>query len=76
MGLASLARSSQNARALYIGSAMAGRGDELALCNEAHTRPYALTIVQRRPTLSPEALGPIARTAWESYASLNNGLKN
>jgi len=53
-------------------------GDELALCKEASalSRPYALLIVQRRLTLSPEALDPIARTAWESYVSLNNGLDN
>jgi len=53
-------------------------GDELALCREANalSQPYALMIVQRRMTVSPEALDPIARTAWESYVSLNNGLKN
>jgi len=53
-------------------------GDELALCTEASalSKPYALMIVQRWLSVSPEALDPIARTAWESYVRLNNGLKN
>ena len=53
-------------------------GDELALCKEASalSKPYALLIVQRRTTLSPDALDVIARTAWDSYVSLNNGLNN
>jgi hypothetical protein len=53
-------------------------GDELALCKEANalSKPYALMIVQRRLTLSPEALDPFARTAWESYVSLNKAPGN
>jgi hypothetical protein len=53
-------------------------GDELALCEEASalSKPYALMIVQRQPALSPDALDPIARTAWESYVSLNNVPRN
>ncbi|PLZ02056.1 hypothetical protein CY652_13345 [Burkholderia sp. WAC0059] len=52
------------------------RGDELALCKEASvlSTPYALMIVQRRAALSPEALEPPARAAWESYVRLKNGL--
>ncbi|TKC83535.1 DUF3717 domain-containing protein [Trinickia terrae] len=51
-------------------------GDELSLCKEASalSKPYALMIVQRRTSLSPEGLEPIAREAWESYVRLKNGL--
>ncbi|PXW29692.1 DUF3717 domain-containing protein [Paraburkholderia caballeronis] len=53
-------------------------GDELTLCREANalSKPYALMIVQRRHSMSPEGLEPIARVAWESYVSLKNSLKN
>ncbi|HTH61824.1 MAG TPA: DUF3717 domain-containing protein [Paraburkholderia sp.] len=53
-------------------------GDELALCKEASalSKPYALLIVQRRLALSPQALDPNARNAWESYVFLNNAIKN
>jgi hypothetical protein len=52
------------------------RGEELALCKEASalSKPYALMIVQRQTTLSPEGLEPIARGAWEAYVRLKNGL--
>ncbi|MGA7778496.1 MAG: DUF3717 domain-containing protein [Paraburkholderia sp.] len=51
-------------------------GDELVLCKEASalSKPYALLIVQRQTTLSPEALDAIAREAWDSYVRLKNGL--
>ena len=51
-------------------------GDELVLCKEASalSKPYALMIVQRQTTLSQEALDEIARSAWDSYVSLKNGL--
>ena len=51
-------------------------GDELSLCKEASalSKPYALLIVQRQTTLSPEGLEPVAREAWESYVRLKNGL--
>lgn len=51
-------------------------GDELVLCKEASalSKPYALLIVQRQTGLSPEALDPKAREAWDSYVRLNNGL--
>jgi hypothetical protein len=51
-------------------------GDELSLCKEASalSKPYALLIVQRQTTLSPEGLEPFAREAWESYVRLKNGL--
>ena len=53
-------------------------GDERALCKEAGalSKPYALMIVQRRNTISPDAMETIARTAWESYVSLKNRPKN
>jgi hypothetical protein len=51
-------------------------GDELVLCKEASalSKPYALLIVQRQTTLSPEGLDAIAREAWNSYVRLKNGL--
>ncbi|OLL29385.1 hypothetical protein BTH42_23155 [Burkholderia sp. SRS-W-2-2016] len=51
-------------------------GDELVLCKEASalSKPYALLIVQRRTSLSPDRLDPIAKQAWESYVRLNNSL--
>jgi hypothetical protein len=51
-------------------------GDELSLCKEASalSKPYALMIVQRQATLSPEGLDPAARDAWDSYVRLKNGL--
>ncbi|CAG9273964.1 hypothetical protein PUN4_830029 [Paraburkholderia unamae] len=53
-------------------------GDELALCQEASalSKPYALLIVQRQNTISPERLDPIARAAWESYVSIKNSLQS
>ncbi|MBN3752891.1 DUF3717 domain-containing protein [Paraburkholderia sp. Tr-20389] len=52
-------------------------GDELVLCKEASalSKPYALMIVQRQTTVSQEGLDANARTAWDSYVSLKNGLK-
>jgi hypothetical protein len=51
-------------------------GEELVLCKEASalSKPYALLIVQRQTTLSPERLTGIAREAWDSYVRLKNGL--
>ena len=51
-------------------------GDELVLCKEASalSKPYALLIVQRQQTLSPDRLDRLARQAWESYVRLNNSL--
>jgi hypothetical protein len=51
-------------------------GDELVLCKEASalSKPYALMIVQRQQTLSPDRLDGIARQAWDSYVRLNNNL--
>jgi hypothetical protein len=51
-------------------------GDELVLCKEASalSKPYALMIVQRQQTLSPERLDGIAKQAWDSYVRLNNNL--
>ncbi|RFU47575.1 DUF3717 domain-containing protein [Paraburkholderia sp. DHOC27] len=51
-------------------------GDELVLCKEASalSKPYALLIVQRQTSLSPEALDGIARQAWDSYVRLKNAL--
>ena len=51
-------------------------GDELVLCKEASalSKPYALMIVQRQTTLSPEGLEPVARDAWEAYVRLRHGL--
>ncbi|QBQ98477.1 DUF3717 domain-containing protein [Paraburkholderia pallida] len=51
-------------------------GDELALCQETRSRPYALLIVQRQNVISPERLDPIERAAWESYVSFKNGLQS
>ncbi len=53
-------------------------GDELTLCKEANalSKPYALMIVQRRKSITPEAFEPFARAAWESYVRLKNGLEN
>jgi hypothetical protein len=51
-------------------------GDELSLCKEASalSKPYALMIVQRQATLSPEGLDGAARDAWNSYVRLKNSL--
>jgi uncharacterized protein DUF3717 len=51
-------------------------GDELVLCKEASalSKPYALMIVQRQHTLSPDRLDGIARQAWDSYVHLKNSL--
>ena len=51
-------------------------GDELSLCKEASalSKPYALMIVQRQQTLSPDRLDGTARQAWDSYVRLNNSL--
>jgi hypothetical protein len=51
-------------------------GDELSLCKEASalSKPYALMIVQRQQTLSPDRLDGFARQAWDSYVRLKNGL--
>ncbi|HEX7932105.1 MAG TPA: DUF3717 domain-containing protein [Paraburkholderia sp.] len=51
-------------------------GDELVLCKEASalSKPYALLIVQRQNTLSPDRLDAIARQAWDSYERLKNSL--
>jgi hypothetical protein len=51
-------------------------GDERVLCKEASalSKPYALMIVQRQTTLSPEALDTVAREAWNSYLRLKNSL--
>lgn len=51
-------------------------GDELVLCKEASalSKPYALLIVQRQHTLSPDRLDGMARQAWETYVRLNNSL--
>ncbi|MCP2086211.1 UNVERIFIED_ORG: hypothetical protein J2Y81_002228 [Paraburkholderia sediminicola] len=51
-------------------------GDELVLCKEASalSKPYALMIVQRQHTLSPDRLDGFARQAWDSYVRLNNSL--
>ena len=51
-------------------------GDELVLCKEASalSKPYALMIVQRQHTLSPDRLDAIARQAWDSYVHLKNSL--
>jgi hypothetical protein len=51
-------------------------GDELVLCKEASalSKPYALMIVQRQTTLTPEGLDTSAREAWNSYVRLMNGL--
>jgi hypothetical protein len=51
-------------------------GDELVLCKEASalSKPYALLIVTRQPSLTPERMEPHAREAWEAYVRLNNGL--
>jgi hypothetical protein len=51
-------------------------GDELVLCKEASalSKPYALMIVQRQQTLSPDRLDGIARLAWDSYVHLKNSL--
>jgi hypothetical protein len=52
-------------------------GDELVLCKEASalSKPYALMIVQRQTVLPQEGLDENARSAWDSYVSLKNGLK-
>jgi hypothetical protein len=51
-------------------------GDELVLCKEASalSKPYALMIVQRQQTLSPDRLEGIAGLAWDSYGRLNKSL--
>ncbi|HEY2023331.1 DUF3717 domain-containing protein [Paraburkholderia sp.] len=51
-------------------------GDELVLCKEASalSKPYALLIVQRQQSLSPDRLDPLAKQAWESYVRLNTSL--
>jgi len=51
-------------------------GDELVLCKEASalSKPYALMIVQRQQSLSPDRLDRFARQAWDSYVRLNNSL--
>jgi hypothetical protein len=51
-------------------------GDELVLCKEASalSKPYALLIVQRQQTLSPDRLDAVARQAWEAYVRLNTSL--
>ena len=51
-------------------------GDELVLCKEASalSKPYALLIVQRQQTLSPDRLDGFARQAWEAYVRLKNSL--
>ena len=51
-------------------------GDELVLCKEASalSKPYALMIVQRQNTLSPDRLDATARLAWDSYVHLKNSL--
>jgi len=51
-------------------------GDELVLCKEASalSKPYALMIVQRQQTLSPERLDATAQQAWNSYLHLKNTL--
>ena len=51
-------------------------GDELVLCKEASalSKPYALMIVQRQHTLSPDRLDTVARLAWDSYVHLKNSL--
>jgi hypothetical protein len=51
-------------------------GDELVLCKEASalSKPYALLIVQRQNSLSPDRLDAIARQAWDSYVRLKNSL--
>jgi hypothetical protein len=53
-------------------------GDELVLCKEASalSKPYALMIVQRQNTLSPDRLDGTARQAWDSYLHLKNTLSN
>lgn len=50
-------------------------GDELSLCKEASalSKPYALLIVQRRASVSPDALEPGARDAWEAYVRAVGG---
>jgi hypothetical protein len=51
-------------------------GDELSLCKEASalSKPYALMIVQRRTTLPPGSLEPVARDAWDHYVRVRDGL--
>jgi len=50
-------------------------GDELVLCKEASalSKPYALMIVQRRTTLAPGSLEPVARDAWDAYVRVRDG---
>ncbi len=52
------------------------RGDELVLCEEASalSKPYALLIVTREHSVTPERLDPKAQAAWESYVRLNKAL--
>jgi hypothetical protein len=51
-------------------------GDELRLCKEASalSKPYALLIVQRQLTLSPQWLDREALKAWETYAQMRGDL--
>jgi phage terminase small subunit len=51
-------------------------GDELSLCKEASalSKPYALLIVQRQPTLPPQWLDAAARDAWETYVRMKGVL--
>jgi hypothetical protein len=51
-------------------------GDELSLCKEASalSKPYALLIVQRQLTITPERLDPQSRAAWQTYVELNDQL--
>lgn len=51
-------------------------GDELVLCKETNalSKPYALTIVQRQHTLSPDRLDGFARSLRDSYVHLKNSL--
>jgi hypothetical protein len=53
-------------------------GDELTLCKEASalSKPYALMIVQRQNTVTPEGMDVAARDAWLSYVRLKNDLQN
>jgi hypothetical protein len=52
-------------------------GDELTLCKEASalSKPYALMIVQRQNSVTPEGLDGAARDAWLSYVRLKNDLQ-
>jgi hypothetical protein len=54
------------------------KGDELALCKEASalSRPYALLIVQRESSIESDRLDADARSAWETYMRLNNGIRS